>query len=50
VDVLQHPSGRFYLLEANFPCYFGHAQENGQDIAGAIVDHLLDKSLRGCQD
>lgn len=43
VDVLTHPSGRHYLLEANFPCYFGHAQEHGQDIAGAIVDHLLDK-------
>ncbi|MBI5609516.1 MAG: 2OG-Fe(II) oxygenase [Deltaproteobacteria bacterium] len=46
VDVLTHASGRHYLLEANFPCYFGHAQENGQDIAGAIVDHLLDKALQ----
>lgn len=45
VDVLTHASGRHYLLEANFPCYFGHAQENGQDIAGAIVDHLLNKAL-----
>jgi hypothetical protein len=44
VDILSHPSGRHYLLEANFPCYFGHAQENGQDIAGALLDHLLDKS------
>lgn len=44
VDILTHPSGRHYLLEANFPCYFGHAQEHGQDIAGALVDHLLDKT------
>ena len=46
VDILSHPSGRHYLLEANFPCYFGHAQEHGQDIAGALVDHLVDKVVQ----
>ena len=41
VDVLAHPSGRLYLLEANFPCYFAHAQEvAGIDVAGAMVDYL----------
>lgn len=45
VDVLAHPSGRVYVLEANFPCYFGHAQiEGGVDVAGSILDHLLAKS------
>lgn len=45
VDVLAHPSGRLYLLEANFPCYFPQAQElAGIDVAGAMVDHLLTRS------
>jgi glutathione synthase/RimK-type ligase-like ATP-grasp enzyme len=45
VDLLEHPSGRLYLLEANFPCYFAHAQElAGVDVAGAMVDHLASKS------
>lgn len=47
VDVLAHPSGRLYLLEANFPCYFPQAQEvGGIDVAGAMLDHLLEKSAR----
>lgn len=42
VDVLVHAGGRHYLLEANFPCYFAHAQRvAGVDIAGRMVDHLL---------
>ena len=41
-DVLEHASGRVYVLEANFPCYFPQAQSiAGVDIAGAMVDHLL---------
>jgi hypothetical protein len=45
VDLLEHPSGRIYLLEANFPCYFPQAQlVAGIDIAGMMVDHLVAKS------
>ncbi|HEU0169068.1 MAG TPA: 2OG-Fe(II) oxygenase [Chloroflexota bacterium] len=47
VDVLEHASGRLYLLEANFPAYFPQAQlVTGVDIAGAMVDHLLAKAER----
>ena len=50
VDILQHPSGRLYLLEANFPCYFAHAQAvAGIDVAGAMVEHLVGKA-RGMRD
>ena len=42
VDVLAHPSGRLYLIEANFPCYYPMAQRiAGIDIAGAMLDWLL---------
>ena len=45
VDILQHPSGRLYVLEANFPCYYAHAQEvGGIDVAGRMVDFLLARS------
>jgi len=45
VDILEHPSGRLYLLEANFPCYFAQAQEvAGIDVAGAMVEHLTGKA------
>ena len=44
VDILAHASGRHYLLEANFPCYFAHAQRvAGVDVAGRMVDFLLAK-------
>ncbi len=47
VDVLMHPSGRTYVLEANFPCYFAQAQTvGGIDVAGAMIDHLLTKKTR----
>jgi hypothetical protein len=47
VDLLVHSSGRCYLLEANFPCYFPHAQEvAGIDVAGMMLDYLLDKRAR----
>lgn len=45
VDILEHPSGRLYLLEANFPCYYAQAQtEAGVDVAGAMVQWLLQKA------
>jgi hypothetical protein len=45
VDVLEHPSGRLYVLEANFPCYFPQAQlVAGVDVAGTMVDHLIAKA------
>ncbi len=45
VDVLSHASGRHYLLEANFPCYYPQSQlAHGDDISGAMVDHLLDRA------
>jgi ribosomal protein S6--L-glutamate ligase len=44
-DILEHPSGRHYLLEANFPCYFAQAQlVAGIDVAGPMVDHLMGKA------
>ena len=45
VDILEHASGRLYVLESNFPCYFALAQEvAGIDVAGAMVEHLIAKS------
>lgn len=42
VDILEHTSGRLYLLEANFPCYFAQAQAcTGVDVAGAMVAFLV---------
>ncbi len=47
VDILAHPSGRLYLLESNFPCYFATPQEVvGTDVAGAMVEYLVRKSER----
>ena len=50
VDVLHHDSGRVYVLEVNFPCYFGHPWRAAQiDVAGAMLAHLRQKAraLRG---
>lgn len=45
VDILQHPTGRLYVLEANFPCYYAHAQEvGGIDVAGSMVEFLMQRS------
>jgi RimK-like ATP-grasp domain len=45
VDLLEHPSGRIYLLEANFPCFFAHPQTvAGVDVAGMMIEHLMGKS------
>lgn len=50
VDVLEHDSGRVYVLEANFPCYFGHPMESGEvDVAGEMLDFLMERS-REIQD
>lgn len=47
VDVLEDPEGRPYVLEANFPCYYPQAQlVAGVDIAGPMVDHLVEKAKR----
>jgi hypothetical protein len=47
VDVLEHPSGRLYVLEANFPCFHPQAQlVAGIDVSGAMVDELLAKARR----
>ena len=42
VDVLRHPSGRLYVLEANFPCFHAHAETvAGVDVSGAMLDYLM---------
>jgi glutathione synthase/RimK-type ligase-like ATP-grasp enzyme len=49
VDVLEHASGRLYVLEVNFPCYFPQAHLiAGIDVAGEMVEHLLVKAERLC--
>jgi hypothetical protein len=49
VDILEHPSGRLYLLESNNPCYFASGQlVVGTDVSGAMIDHLLQKSNGLC--
>jgi len=45
VDILEQADGKFFLLEANFPCYFYHAQEfGGVDVAGMMLDYLVAKA------
>jgi len=45
VDVLEDPGGNGFFLEANFPCYYPHAQlHGGVDIAGQMVDFLVAKA------
>ncbi len=47
VDILEQADGQIFLLEANFPCYYVHAQEyGGIDVAGMMVDHLVAKAAR----
>lgn len=51
VDILEHASGRLYVLEANVPCYYPQAQEvGGIDVAGAMVDHLASKAAGAGSD
>jgi glutathione synthase/RimK-type ligase-like ATP-grasp enzyme len=45
VDILEHPSGRLYLLEVNFPCNFARAEEvAGINVTGRMVDYLVEKA------
>lgn len=47
VDVLEHVSGRLFVLESNFPCYHAHAELHGSvPVSGLMVDHLVEKSRR----
>lgn len=42
VDLLRHASGRVYVLEVNFPCFFAQATlGGGVDVAGAMLDWLV---------
>ena len=44
-DVLETSDGRMVLAEFNFPCHFADQQaDSGVDIAGAMIDELLQKS------
>jgi glutathione synthase/RimK-type ligase-like ATP-grasp enzyme len=47
VDILEHTSGRLYVLESNHPCYFASEQlAIGTDVSGAMIEHLFQKSRR----
>lgn len=47
VDILEQADGKLFLLEANFPCYFSHAQEFGRvDVAGMMIDYLAAKAAQ----
>jgi hypothetical protein len=47
VDILEDPAGNVFFLEANFPCYYPHAQLHGDtDIGGRMVDFLAAKVRR----
>ncbi|WP_301387897.1 ATP-grasp domain-containing protein [Thalassolituus sp. UBA2590] len=47
VDVLVHTSGREYVLEVNFPCYFAHPKHAiDLDVADHLVRHLKQKGQR----
>lgn len=47
VDILEQADGQFFLLEANFPCYYFHAQEfGGVDVAGMMIDYLAAKAAQ----
>ncbi|MDQ4422275.1 MAG: hypothetical protein QF808_00025, partial [Thalassolituus sp.] len=47
VDVLVHVSGREYVLEVNFPCYFAHPKHAiNLDVAHHLVRHLKQKGQR----
>jgi hypothetical protein len=51
VDIVMDSHGRHYVLEVNFPAFFPRAQHiTGTDIAGYMVDFLIDKNIRTRQD
>jgi len=48
VDLLPSRDGRIYVLEVNgIPGWKGLQQATGIDVAGAIVDHVVDRVHRG---
>jgi len=48
VDLLPSQEGRVYVLEVNgIPGWKGLQQATGIDVAGAIVDHVVDRVRRG---
>jgi hypothetical protein len=46
VDLLFDEANRFYLLEVNFPTGFHAFSSIGVDVAGALLDHLIQKACR----
>lgn len=47
IDILENQDQKLLLAELNFPCYFADQQrDSGIDIAGAMLDHLIEKSRR----
>ena len=45
VDIILDENNNPYVLEVNFPCNFGEAQEfTGIDIAGLMIDYLKNKT------
>jgi len=45
VDVLEHESGRAFVLEVNFPSYFAHPFDAGSDdVAAMMLSHLRAKA------
>jgi glutathione synthase/RimK-type ligase-like ATP-grasp enzyme len=47
VDLIVHPTGRVYVLEVNYPCYFAQATLGGGiDVAGRMVDYLVARALQ----
>jgi hypothetical protein len=50
VDVLVHASGRMYVLEVNYPCYFPQATlVGGIDVAGPMLDFLIARAHDLCR-
>ena len=48
VDLLPSRAGRVFVLEVNgIPGWKGLQQATGVDVAGAIVDHLVERVRRG---
>ena len=47
VDIMFDGDGNHYVLEMNFPCYYARVQDTtGNDVAGMMVDYLMEKSKR----
>jgi hypothetical protein len=47
VDLLRHPSGRLYVIEVNFPCFYAQATlGGGVDVAGPMIDYMIERARR----